>query len=196
MVVLVSCEDCSKKIVDIDEIFRYGNNWWNRYENYVYTCLRDYHLIHTFKCKVCPYYETDKNKKLEGNTNMVKVELTTEVGRVDLSKLPTRQTLIATKEELVDDILDNQNRIIKTGGLVITYKQPDGLTFPQKYTKSMKNEFFKELMVFGVSDTTELQSKPFEYELRRLGRGTFPRYIPVAIATVEREMETPKKGKK
>jgi hypothetical protein len=51
-------------------------------------------------------------------------------------------------------------------------------------------------MVFGVSDTTELQSKPFEYELRRLGRGTFPRYIPVAIATVEREMETPKKGKK
>jgi hypothetical protein len=194
MPVLVNCEDCSKKIVDIDEIFRYGSNWWNRYENYVYTCSVDFHNIHTLKYKACPYHNSVKNKKLEGNPNMVKVELITEAGRVDLSKLPNRQTLVATKEEIVQDVLDNLNRVVKTGGLVITYKQADGLTFPQKYTKSMKNEFFKELMVFGVSDTTELQTRPFVYELRRLGRGTFPRYVPVAIATSE--VETPKKGRK
>lgn len=193
MTVLVSCENCIFNICDgIEEYFtvKFGRTYMR--EQYRYTCIKTWARIRTFKYKHCEYYVDTKNKKLFGEQDM-KVEVKPEIERVDFKTLPPRQELIAIKEEMVSDVQDpNTHKLVKTGGLVITYKQVDGRTFGQKYTKTGQNELFKVLQTFGIEDTTELQNQPFIYELRIVGRGVYPRYVPIALVDAKKDN---KKGK-
>jgi len=198
LVVKVSCNNCLFCVNDIIEYWTMNKyRQWILVEGYAPYCLKTYARVHSFKYKCCELYVDRLNTKLE--VQNMRVEIKPEVERVDLKSLPTKQTLIAVSEKMVEDVRDQFQKVIKTGGLEITFRQTDGRIFPQKYTKTTQQALFKALVSFGIEDTTELKSRYFIYMLMPMGRGVFPRYCPIETTNAP-ETVTPvveaKKGKK
>ena len=189
MVVLVAdCKSCrylSSEIVD-----KYKTSFSGLYqlwqgEEMLYTCTKTYAGVHRFGKRDCKYYLPKGQPLMEFDKTMKIDELPTEKDRVDLGTLPTDAILVAISE-VMQPAKEN-----KTGGLVITYKLPDGREFPQKYSKIAGKLLFEALRKLNVADTTELQTRAFKYHLTNMRVG-FPRYIPVESAEMPK---IPKKAK-
>jgi len=126
-------------------------------------------------CQTCPLIKGQKNLN-GGEIYMVKLkEIPSEGDRVDLKDLPQENILMAVEEHFTEP------KEGKVGGLIITYKQKDGKTLMQKYSKVSGKVLIEALEKLGYDDTVALQKAWHKYVMTPMRSG-YPRYIPVAKA--------------
>lgn len=113
--------------------------------------------------------KTKEVKQKMVNINEIPQE---EKPRVDITKLPKKNILRATKEYTVEATDD------KTGGLIIVFDQKDGKEVIQKYGKISGYKLAEALTKLNLKDTMQLQESFYEYVLTDMRSG-YPRYLPV-----------------
>lgn len=98
-------------------------------------------------------------------------EIPSEGERVDLEKLPKEAELLAINERI------QEAQSGKTGGVVITYQNREGLTFPQKYSKISGKALIDAMRNLKYDSTKALFKWWHHYNLTPMRTG-YPRMIP------------------